>query len=49
MSRTRYAVCVDKSEYPVSLERHKLYRILEDAEAEKDDLRVIDESGEDYL
>ena len=36
--------------YPASLERHKIYRVLPDAEAEKHgDLRIIDESGEDYL
>jgi hypothetical protein len=33
-----------------SLERHKIYRVLPHPEAEKDgDIRIIDESGEDYL
>jgi hypothetical protein len=46
----RFAICVENSEYPASLELHKVYRVVPDAEAEKDgDLRVIDESGEDYL
>jgi hypothetical protein len=46
----RFAVCVDNSDYPASLELHKIYRLLPDEEAAKDgDLRVIDESGEDYL
>jgi hypothetical protein len=46
----RFAICVENSEYPASLELHKVYRMVPDAEAEKDgDLRVIDESGEDYL
>ncbi len=46
----RFAICVDNSEYPASLELHKLYRVLSDKEAECDgDLRIIDESGEDYL
>jgi hypothetical protein len=46
----RFAVCVDNSDYPASLELHKLYQLLPDEEAAKDgDLRVIDESGEDYL
>ncbi|CAG0978309.1 hypothetical protein ANRL3_01962 [Anaerolineae bacterium] len=46
----RYAICVNNSEYPASLELHKVYRVLPDADAAKDgDLRVIDESGEDYL
>ena len=48
--RRRFAVCVDNSDYPASLELHKIYRVLPDREAEADgDLRVIDESGEDYL
>ncbi|CAN5836096.1 hypothetical protein BH23ACT11_BH23ACT11_27330 [soil metagenome] len=46
----RFAVCVNNAEYPASLELHKIYRVLydEDTEAE-DDLRIVDESGEDYL
>ena len=49
-SPLRFAVCIDNSEYPVSLEIHKVYRVLSDPDAERDgDLRVIDESGEDYL
>jgi hypothetical protein len=48
--RARFAVCIDNSDYPASLELHKIYRVLPDREAEGDgDLRVIDESGEDYL
>lgn len=36
--------------YPSSLELHKIYRILPDADAAADgDVRIIDESGEDYL
>lgn len=47
---SRFAICVDNSEYPASLELHKIYRVLPDEGAEKEgDLRVIDESGEDYL
>ncbi|MBK1646575.1 hypothetical protein CKO25_18385 [Thiocapsa imhoffii] len=46
----RYVVCIDNSGYPASLERHKIYRVLPDEEAASDgDIRVIDESGEDYL
>ena len=48
--KARFAICVDNSEYPVSLELHKLYRVIPDEDAKKDgDLRIIDESGEDYL
>jgi hypothetical protein len=43
-------VCVDNSEYPASLELHKIYRLVPDEEATREgDLRIIDESGEDYL
>ena len=46
----RFAVCVDNEGHQVSLERNKIYIVLPDAEAEASgDLRVIDESGEDYL
>ncbi|MBI5349416.1 MAG: hypothetical protein HZC38_17625 [Chloroflexi bacterium] len=42
----RFAICLQNKEYPASLELHKLYRVLPDADAAKDgDLRVIDESG----
>ncbi len=47
---SKYAICVDNTEYPVALELHKVYRVLPDAEAfQEGDLRIIDESGEDYL
>jgi hypothetical protein len=46
----RLVICVDNSGYEVSLERRKIYVALPDAKAEKlGQLRVIDESGEDYL
>ena len=46
----RFAICIDNSEYPASLELHKIYRVLPDEEADLDGgLRIIDESGEDYL
>lgn len=49
-SQVQFAVCVDNSEYPVALEVHRVYRVIPDDDACKDgDLRVIDESGEDYL
>lgn len=45
-----FAVCIHNTEYPASLELHKIYRVLPDEEAALEgDLRVIDESGEDYL
>jgi len=43
-------VCVDNEGYPASLEKRKLYVILPDSAAEKHGLvRIVDESGEDYL
>jgi len=48
--KTHFAVCVDNSEYPASLEVHKDYGVIPDQDAEQDgDLSVTDESGEDYL
>ena len=45
-----FAVCVRNTGYGASLELHKIYAVLPDAEAEKEsDIRIIDESGEDYL
>jgi len=46
----QFAICIDNASYPASLEVHKIYRVLPDKDAAKDgDLRIIDESGEDYL
>jgi hypothetical protein len=46
----RLVICVDNSGYEVSLERRKIYVALPDSRAEKlGQIRVIDESGEDYL
>ncbi|AGA91302.1 hypothetical protein Thimo_2578 [Thioflavicoccus mobilis 8321] len=45
-----FAICTDNSDYPASLERKKLYEVIPDPEAEKHhQIRVIDESGEDYF
>jgi hypothetical protein len=45
-----FAVCINNAEYPAALERYKIYQVLPDEEATRDgDIRVIDESGEDYL
>jgi hypothetical protein len=46
----RLFICLDNADYEVSLERRKIYVVLPDAKAERlGHLRVIDESGEDYL
>ena len=45
-----FAVCVRNAGNEASLEVRKLYEIVPDADAERDGmLRIIDESGEDYL
>ncbi len=50
MNTHEVVVCVDNLGYEVSLEMRKLYEIVTDADAEKHgQIRVIDESGEDYL
>ena len=46
----KFVVCINNEDYAASLELHKIYRVLPDEDAAADgDLRVIDESGEDYL
>lgn len=49
-SSPRFLLCVRNDDYPVSLEVRKIYRVVRDPAAAAHDLvRVIDESGEDYL
>lgn len=46
----RFVVCLKNSGYEASLEPRKIYQVLPDKEAESHKMiRVIDESGEDYL
>ena len=46
----RFAVCIDNTDYLFSLELFKIYRLVPDDQAAEDgDVRVIDESCEDYL
>lgn len=45
-----FVVCINNSDYPASLELHKIYPVIVDkVAAEEGDIRIIDESGEDYL
>ncbi len=47
---THFAVCVRNTGNEASLELRKLYAVISDPDAEMDGMiRVIDESGEDYL
>ena len=49
-SSARFVVCVKNKNYPASLEVRKIYQTIPDARATSHRLvRVIDESGEDYL
>jgi hypothetical protein len=46
----KFVVCINNDDYPASLELHKIYRVVADEDAAADgDIRIIDESGEDYL
>ena len=47
---TQFAVCLDNAGNEASLILGKVYAVVPDARAAKDDLiRVVDESREDYL
>jgi len=47
---SRFVICIQNKGYPVALEVRKVYQTLPDAQAEERGLmRIIDESGEDYL
>ena len=47
---TKRIICIDNKGYPVALEMYASYETIADEQAEKRGLiRVIDESGEDYL
>ncbi len=48
--KTRFIVCVKNEGYAASLELRKIYQVIPDARAAEHQLvRVVDESGEDYL
>ena len=50
MRKHKFLLCVDNEGHEASLEIRKLYEKLPDKEAERhDQVRIIDESGEDYL
>ncbi len=49
-SRSRLVLCLHNEGFEVSLERRKIYQVIADASASRQGLvRVIDESGDDYL
>lgn len=48
--KRKFAVCVKNDRYEASSELRKIYRIKPDEQAaERQLVRVVDESGEDYL
>jgi hypothetical protein len=50
MSQHQFVICIENADYGASLELRKLYETIPDPEAALvDRVRVIDESGEDYL
>ena len=50
MKTKRFAVCLRNKGYEASLERRKIYQVLPDPDAATHgQVRVIDESGDDYL
>ena len=48
-AETRFVICIENEGYRASLERFKLYMVLPDGEPALGLIRVVDESGEDYL
>ncbi len=50
MNSHQLVICVKNDDYPVSLEKRKIYEAIPDPDAAKHkQIRIIDESGEDYL
>ncbi|MCO6456787.1 MAG: hypothetical protein J5I93_15925 [Pirellulaceae bacterium] len=49
-AQPKFVICVRNDSFPASLELREVYRAISDPEASSHKmLRVIDESGEDYL
>ncbi len=45
-----FVICIKNDDYPVSLELRKIYQVIPDTHAaEHKCLRIVDESGEDYV
>ncbi len=49
-NKLNFALCIKNEGYAASLEVRKVYRLLSDSDASKyGQVRIVDESGEDYL
>ncbi|MFM7885350.1 MAG: hypothetical protein ACKPCM_01360 [Pseudanabaena sp.] len=45
-----FVLCIRNDDYPASIEKRKIYRVLSDPKATQQNfIRTIDESEEDYL
>lgn len=45
-----FVICINNQGYEASLEKGKVYRLMDDAQSkERGFVRIVDESGEDYL
>ncbi|MHB1544732.1 MAG: hypothetical protein ACYCS1_07125 [Gammaproteobacteria bacterium] len=50
MAKKSFVICIGHGDYAASLEFRKVYEVKPDAQAAKCALlRVVDESGDDYL
>lgn len=48
--KTQYVVCIKNTDYEASLDLRKIYKIIADPQgSQKNLIRIVDESGEDYL
>lgn len=45
----QYVICIKNKDYEASLELRKVYQAIQDNSAPHGLIRIIDESGEDYL
>ena len=49
-TKPQFVICIKNEDYPASLQLWKIYRVLPDEKGARHNMiRVIDESGEDYL
>ncbi len=46
---TNLVICVNNEGYELDLQPWQIYKMMPDESLESDDIRVIDETGEDYI
>lgn len=49
LQTVKLVICISNEGFPASLEVRKIYQSLDDGDYESGQIRVVDESGEDYL